>query len=138
MRTVTFSDGFVSTAPPIVGADQETYPIDNNQAATTLFTIDSAVYKSAFIDFELTRKDDFSSYIQTGSINIFFNGTEWIYSVLMTQNDDILSSALDMPQNVMLTFTTLSGVGNLSYSSGAMLSGHAGSFKATITRIKVL
>jgi hypothetical protein len=139
MRTVTFADGFVSTSAPIVeGIEQETYLIENNQLATDLFSIDATQYKSAFIDFELSRSDDVSSYIQTGSLVLFYDGTSWNYSILMTQNDDILAETIVEPYNVVLTFTTSGDVGTLRYASGSMFSSYTGQLKAIVSKVKVV
>jgi hypothetical protein len=139
MRIITFADGFVSTSPPdIEGRDQESFNLLNNQTNTTLFTIDSAQYKSAFIDFELTRSDVSNSYVQTGSITLFYNGTNWIFTFGLTQNDEIISEALDNAYNVVFSFTNALGVGTLKYSSGNMGASYSGKFKILITRVKVV
>lgn len=137
MRVVTFADGFTSTSPPDVeGRDQESYDILNNQTDTELFDIDSLQYKSAFIDFELSRSNDTESYLQTGSMVIFYDGSDWILIPGMTQNDEILSNSLVDPQNVTFSFTNAAGIGTLSYSSGNMDEPHVGKLKLLITRIK--
>lgn len=139
MRVLTFADGFVSTSPPDVeGRDQETYNILNNQTNTTLFSIDSAQYKSAFIDFELSRSDSLGSYVQTGSITLFYNGTSWVFSFGITQNDEIISESLTEVYNVVFSFTNALGVGTLKYSSGNMGASYAGKLRTLITRVKVV
>jgi hypothetical protein len=139
MRVLTFADGFVSASPPDVeGRDQESYNLLNNQTNTTLFSIDSAQYKSAFLDFELSRSDVSDSYVQTGSITLFFDGTNWIFSFGLTQNDEIISDSLDNPFNVVFSFTNALGVGTLKYSSGNMGASYNGKLKVLITRVKVV
>lgn len=139
MRVLTFADGFVSTSPPDVeGRDQETYNILNNQTNTTLFSIDSAQYKSAFIDFELSRSDSLGSYVQTGSITLFYNGTSWVFSFGLTQNDEIISESLTEVYNVVFSFTNALGVGTLKYSSGNMGASYTGKLRTLITRVKVV
>lgn len=139
MRILTFADGFVSTSPPDVeGRDQETYNILNNQTETTLFSIDSAQYKSAFIDFELSRSDSLGSYVQTGSITLFYDGSNWIFTVGITQNDEIISQSLDDIYNVVFSFTNALGVGTLKYSSGNMGESYTGKLRTLITRVKVV
>lgn len=139
MRILTFADGFVSTSPPDVeGRDQETYNILNNQTETTLFSIDSAQYKSAFIDFELSRSDSLGSYVQTGSITLFYDGSNWIFTVGITQNDEIISQSLDEIYNVVFSFTNALGVGTLKYSSGNMGESYTGKLRTLITRVKVV
>jgi hypothetical protein len=139
MRVVTFADGFVSTSPPDVeGRDQESYNILNNQTNATLFTIDSAQYKSAFIDFELTRSDGTNTYVQTGSMTLIYIGSSWVFTVGMTQNDEMVSDALSNAYNVSFLFTTATGVGTLKYNSGSMATPYTGKIKMLITRIKVV
>jgi len=139
MRIVTFADGFVSTSPPDVeGIGQESYNILNNQTTTTLFSIDSAQYKSAFIDFELSRSDSLASYAQTGSITLFYDGSNWIFSFGVTQNDEIISDSLAEDFNVVFSFTNALGIGTLKYSSGNMGASYAGKLKLLITRVKVV
>lgn len=139
MRVLTFADGFVSTSPPDVeGRDQESYNILNNQTNTTLFSIDSTQYKSAFIDFELSRSDSLGSYVQAGSITLFYDGTNWLFSVGITQNDEIISESLDEPYNVVFSFTNSLGVGTLKYSSGNMGASYTGKLRTLITRVKVV
>lgn len=139
MRTVNFADGFVSTSPPDVeGIAQENYNILNNQVNATLFTVDASEYKSVFIDFELTRSDVSNSYLQTGSIVLFYNGTSWNYSTLLTQNDDILSASLALPKDVVLSMVTASGVGTLRYSSGNMGASYLGKIRMVVSKVKVI
>ena len=139
MRTVNFADGFVSTSPPDVeGIAQENYNILNNQVNATLFTVDASEYKSVFIDFELTRSDVSNSYLQTGSIVLFYNGTSWDYSTLLTQNDDILAASLALPKDVVLSMVTASGVGTLRYSSGNMGASYLGKIRMVVSKVKVI
>jgi len=139
MRTVNFADGFVSTSPPDVeGIAQENYNILNNQTNTSLFTIDSTDYKSVFIDFELTRSDVSDSYLQTGSLVLFYNGTSWQYSTLLTQNDDLLAASISLPKEVVLSLVTASGVGTLRYSSGNMGASYSGKIRMVVSKVKVV
>lgn len=139
MRVLTFADGFISTIPPETsGIAQESYNILNDQTDTNLFTIDSTQYKSAFIDFELTRSTSSESYIQTGSIVFYFDGTDWQLITGLTQNDDIISSSLDEAYNVSFSFTNDAGIGTLKYSSGNMVGTYQGKLKLLITRVKVV
>jgi hypothetical protein len=141
MRVINFADGFVSTAVPIVdddGAALETYLLLNNQTNTTILTIDSLSFKSAFIDFEITRKDVSNSYIQTGQLSLYHTSTGWVYSIGMTNNDDIVSYSIDNPFNVVFSFTNSGTVGTLRYSSGNMGSSYEGKLKILISRVKIL
>jgi len=139
MRTVTFADGFVSTSAPIVeGIEQETYNILNNQTNTSLFTIDSADYKSVFIDFELTRSDVSDSFLQTGSMVLYYDGTSWQYSTLLTQGDDLIAASITLPEEVTISMVTALGVGTLRYSSGNMGASYAGKIRMIVSKVKVI
>jgi hypothetical protein len=143
VRIVTFSDGFTSSSEPTVeGGTQEDYPILNNQSsfidfAPNVFSIDSAIYKSAFINYELERFDSGFVYLQAGSFIMSFDGTTWQLQYGSYQGDDLIVDTLVNAQDVELEFSTLSGVGSLKYKSGSMGSGYAGNLKMLITRVLV-
>lgn len=139
MRTVTFADGFVSTSAPIVeGIEQETYNILNNQTNTSLFTIDSADYRSVFIDFELTRSDVSDSFVQTGSIVLYYDGASWQYSTLLTQGDNLIAASISLPEEITISMVTALGVGTFRYSSGNMGASYAGKIRMIVSKVKVI
>lgn len=135
-RIVTFSDSFESaTEPSIEGLVQENYTILNNATDESILTIDSSVYKSAFIDFELKRSDETDSFIETGSLQLIYDGSSWNYAKNISINSELLVTSLENPEHVVLSFQTTDGVGELKYTSGNMGSSYEGTLKISIVRI---
>lgn len=140
-RIVSFIDSMSSVSVPLVtGGSQEDYTIANNQvAAATIFTVDSASYKSAFFSFELFRSETVlavtTSFLQAGTGILSFNGTAWELSIGNYQGDDLIQDALTTDETITLSVSTASGVGSLQYTSGNMLAVYAGEIKMFITRI---
>lgn len=139
MRVVSFADGFTSaTAPAFQGVVQENYDILNNQSSPdSLITFDSTLYSSLFIDFELTRGDLSNYYSQFGKLTIFNDGTNWLLSIGMYNNSDIIQDTIANPEHITLSVSNSGSVGSLDYTSGNMGSGYSGQIKIMVTRIKV-
>ncbi len=135
-RIVDFSDTFTAaTEPSIEGVDQEDYGIQNNATNVVLFSLDSTVYKSAFLDFEISRNDSVDSYQEIGKIQLIYHEETWKIAKGVSIGHEIITESLDNPFNVVLSMTTTLGVGSLKYSSGNMGILYSGSFKISITRI---
>jgi hypothetical protein len=138
-RIVTFSDSFVSASEPqIEGVGQENYTIINNASSEVLFTIDADNYKSAFFSYELIRKDVSNSYIETGKMQLIYDGTNWNFAKNIFINDELIVSDLVNPEHVVFSMQTTDGVGELIYNSGNMGSNYEGTFRISIVRIVTL
>lgn len=138
-RIISFSDGFTSSSTPVVtGGAQENYTILNNQSSPlSLFTIDSADFKSAFISFELEREDVSNEYRQVGNIALSYDGTNWLYTLGNYQGSDIIVTTLSLAKDVKLEISTSVGVGDFKYSSGNMGASYSGNLRISITRIAI-
>ena len=135
-RIVSFADGFSSaSAPDVVGGAQEVYTLLNNQATTAIsgLIFSSSAYRTAFIDYELSRVGG-ATYRQSGSIIVSFNGT-WSLSLGNYQGDSIIEDTLLNTQSITLTIN--SSTGQISYSSGNLASHTSSSLKLNIVRIAV-
>lgn len=136
MRIVTFADGFVSTAPPAAeGQYQQSSEVVNLALNEPLLTMTSE-YRSAFIDFEISRTDIFSSFVETGRLTLVFKDNLWNFSVGLTQGDEILNS--DEPQGVSFSIENVAGQGILKYTSNEMGASYVGSIKMIISKVKAL
>jgi len=135
-RIVTFSDSFTSaTEPQIEGLAQENYLVQNNATSQVLFNIDASTYKSAFFNYELIRKDDSESFIETGKMQIVYDGSSWNFIKNIFTNDELIVSDLINNEHVVLSMQTTGDLGELIYSSGNMGLGYEGSFRISIVRI---
>lgn len=135
-RIVNFADGFTSaTAPQVAGAVQENYIILNNELTGTLFTLDSSLNKTAFVNYELIRKNDLESYTQNGSLIMAFDGTSWLLTEGNFQGNSMITQEFTTdPLSLILTLDTVTGA--LTYSSGNMIgANYIGTFKLNIVRI---
>jgi hypothetical protein len=139
-RLINFSDGFTSASAPVVSAGtQEDFNINNNQVAPyALLAIDAAEYKSAFIDFEISRYNGSFEFRQSGSAIMSYDGTDWILNIGNYQGDDIIQDAITSLEHVVLSVATLAGVGTLSHTSGNMATVHFGKMRTIITRISAI
>jgi hypothetical protein len=136
VRVVEFADSFVSASEPsIEGAGQENYVIENNATNEIIFSIDSENYQSAFLSYELIRKDESTFFIETGEMQLIYNGTEWNYARNIFINDEIFVSEITSPEHVVLSMVTTDGVGDLVYNSGNMGLNYEGTFRISIVRI---
>ena len=135
---MSFADGFTSASEPIVqGFVQENYTILNNQASSaSIFTFDSTVYNSIFIDFELIREDSLDHFSQFGKLTIFNDGTSWLLAIGMYNNSDIIQDSLINPEHITLSVSNSGAIGSLDYTSGNMGSSYSGTFNIMATRIK--
>lgn len=135
MRVVTFADGFVSTTPPVIeGEVRETYTLLNNQSSSTAISgliINSAEFKSAFINYEIERIGT-STYRQVGSFIAAFNGT-WSLTFGNYQGDQIINDTLVNPENITLTINA--STGQVSYTSGNQVGHTSSKLKIYITRV---
>ena len=140
MRVVSFADGFTSaSAPAFQGVIQENYDILNNQSSPdSLITFDSTLYSSLFIDFELTREDSSNYFSQFGRLTIFNDGTNWLLSIGMYNNSDIIQDTIVNPEHITLSVSNSGSIGSLDYTSGNMGSSYLGQFKIMATRIKTV
>jgi hypothetical protein len=139
-RIVTFSDSFVSAQEPsIEGVSQENYEIENNVIDEALFSIDSSIYKSAFIKFELIRQSDLGSYLESGELQLIYADNEWKIAKNIAINDElIVFDQVEQPQQIKLSLVTNAGIGSLLYTSGDMEGEYQGSLRLSITRITIL
>lgn len=136
MRLVNFIDGFTSNSTPVVtGGSQENFSIANNASLTTLLTIDGALYKSAFIDYELERFNTGSTFRQVGTMILSYDGSSWTLNLGNYQGSDLIQDSLSLPEHITLTVSTLSGVATVSYTSGNMTAVYDGNIRMYITRI---
>lgn len=136
MRVVTFADGFVSTAPPVIeGVFQQDEDLLNNVSDQQLITIEDD-YRSAFIDFEISRSDSFGSFAETGRLTLVFKDGLWNFALGLTQGDEIIGSS--NPEGVSFSIENSAGVGILKYTSGNMGSSYFGKIKLIITKVKAL
>lgn len=147
VRVLNFADGFKSSTPPVLtgSATLEPYDIANGASGQTLFTINAAQYKSAFVNYELERSYlDGSSvthaYIQRGQLILAYKDSSWSVSFgpLKDDDDDLLrrlDETLTSPEQVKLYFTTATGVGSLKCDAGTMGAGYEGKIKLNIVRI---
>jgi len=137
---INFTDSFTSSsAPSISGGSQEDYTILNNQAAfvsfSSPFTIDSAGFASAFVNYELERIDATTEYRQSGTLILSFDGTNWVLNLGNYQGNDLIQDNVASPTFVQFQITTSVGVGSLTYKSGNMPSHVSSKIKMDITRI---
>lgn len=134
MRILTFADGFTSSASPTgAGSIQEAYNIENLETSELLFTLDSNIYRSMFADYELVRKTNTESFIQTGSFIIAFNGT-WGITYGNFSGDDLLQTDPPMGSDVTLSIDAITG--DLTYSTGFIAGvAYEGTLKLNATRI---
>lgn len=138
-RIVTFSDSFTSASEPTIeGLGQENYEILNNATDEELFSIDSVNYKSAFFSFEMIRKDSLGEFVETGKMQLIFDGTNWNFARNISIGSEIIVNAIENPEHVVFSIQTTSGVGQLKYSSGNMSTGYEGTFRISIVRIAIL
>lgn len=138
-RIVTFADGFVSASePPVEIQEPEVYSISNNSSGN-IFSINLTTYKSAFAEYQLTRKTNLGEFIQIGKLSIFHDGANWNMAFGVYNGNDLIVPDIESPEQVKLTISTIGGIGTLSYESGNMTgTNYAGSLKLFITRISVL
>lgn len=135
-RIVTFADSFVSaTEPSLEGINQEDYVIQNNVIDQALFTINQSVYKSAFFDYEIIRSDDSGTYSEVGRFQFLYDNGSWQYAKGIAAGEEVISSEIVEPYNVVFSFSTLAGVGTFKYSSGNMGLNYSGTLKISISRI---
>lgn len=135
MRVVTFADGFVSTTPPVIeGEVRETYTLLNNQSSPVNISgliIDSAEFKSAFINFEIERIGT-STYRQVGSFIAAYNGS-WSLTFGNYQGDQIINDSLVNPENITLSIDGTTG--QVSYTSGNQTGHTSSKLKIYITKV---
>lgn len=135
MRVVTFADGFVSTTPPVIeGEVRETYTLLNNQSSPVNISgliINSAEFKSAFINFEIERIG-VSTYRQVGSFIAAYNGS-WSITFGNYQGDQIINDSLVVPQNITLSIDA--STGQVSYTSGNQTGHTSSKLKIYITKV---
>ena len=135
-RIVTFADGFTSSsAPSVSGAQQEIYPLLNNQSTTPVagLIFASSGVKSFFASFELERLGTIS-YRQAGQMQASFNGT-WTLTFGNYSGDSIIDDTLSATKSIVLTIDATTG--QLSYSSGNLAGHTASNLRIVITRIEV-
>jgi hypothetical protein len=134
---VSFADGFTSgSSPNIEGSGQEDFVILNNQSSSLeIFTLDSVDFKSAFVNFELTRKDVSNEFRQAGQFILSYNGSAWTMNVGNYQGSDLIADSLTSSEKITLTVTTSLGVASVKYTSGNMGSSYTGELKCSFTRI---
>lgn len=137
-RIASFADGFTSaTAPTLEGASQDDYTLLNNQASATDVTglvFSSVEYKSAFLDFTLTRSDDTPLlFTQTGSAIASYDGSTWSLEFGNFIGDSLIQDTLTNDEHVILSIT---GVGQVQYQTGNMGTGH--SCELSISSIRIL
>lgn len=142
MRILNFSDGFTSSSAPLISGSgsQEDYVINNNATGVTLFTVDSAQYKTYFMDYELIRQDVGGVYVQQGGIILGYDGSDWTLTFGNYQGVDLIQDStgtISSPEMIILEVSTLSGVGTVTYDSGAMGGSYSGELKLIITRVSV-
>lgn len=138
-RIVTFSDSFTSASEPTVeGVGQENYEVLNNASDEALFSIDSNNYKSAFFSFELIRKDSLGEFVETGKMQLIFDGVNWNFVKNISIGSEMVVSTIDSPEHVVFSIQTTAGVGELTYSSGNMGASYEGTFRISIVRIAIL
>lgn len=126
MRVVNFSDGFTSTTPPTgIGSAQEDYIILNNVTNGPLFTMNHAVNKTAFADFELIR----GAFHQSGSMIIAYDGA-WSITFGNFSGDDMINDPILSAEQISIHIDAVSGL--ISYDSGDLT---AGTLKLNITRV---
>lgn len=138
-RIISFSDGFTSSTAPIIAGSstQENFIIANSATATSLMTIDSVTYKSAFFDYTLKRADVSDSFIQNGKGIMGFDGSSWSITFGNFQNDDLVVDTAPVAEQVYFYMTTSLGIGSLVYDSGTMSGTYSGSLSLSIIRITV-
>lgn len=138
-RIVTFSDSFTSATQPFIeGVTQENYPIENNASGISLFSIDASEYKTAFVSFEIARGDILGSYIESGKMQLLFDGTNWNMVKNISINDEIIVDAITLPQHVVFSMQTSGTIGELIYSSGTMSGFYTGTFRISIVRMAIV
>lgn len=140
MRILSFPDGFTSSSAPLVegAGSQENFVINNNATAVELLTIDSAQYKTYFMDYELIRQDVGGTYVQQGGIILGYDGSDWVITFGNYQGVDLVQDStgtIDVPEKIKLYVSTTLGVCSLKYDSGAMGGSYAGELKLIITRV---
>lgn len=136
MRIVSFIDGFTSNSTPsVTGGSQENFTVLNNAALTTILTLDGALYKSAFIDYELERLSTGSTFRQAGSMILSYDGSVWSLNTGNFQGSELIQDTITLPEHITLSVSTALGVCTLSYTSGNMSPTYSGNLKMYITRI---
>ena len=136
-RILSFADGFTSSTAPLISgtATQEDFVITNNVTGTTLLTIASASYKTAFFDYNLMRTDVGGVYIQQGAGIMSYDGTDWTVTFGNYIGSDLIVDTSPTTNQVKFYMTTSTGVGSLKYDSGAMGGSYSGEVSFAITRI---
>lgn len=142
-RILNFADGFTSATAPTSGggATQEEYAILNNTLGGTLFTTDKTMIRSVFINYELMRKNNDGTFVQTGQMTLQYDGTAWNFSLGNFKTNYqggeysmLRSDAIESVEEVQLLIDPVSGA--LTYNSGNMNSlSYDGTFILDITRI---
>jgi hypothetical protein len=138
-RIISFSDGFTSSTAPILagGSLFEEYTILNATLGGTLFTIDSSLYKTAFVDYELIREDSGNTYIQQGSFILAYDSTTWAIVPGNFTGVDMLRDTTESITNPYEIILDISSLGVLTYDSGNMGVSYVGTLKLNITRVAV-
>lgn len=130
---IDFSDGFTSaSAPTGASGNAESYTIANNITGGAVFTMNSTVNKSAFIDYELRRSTSLGVFIQSGSMILSYDGS-WSVSYGNYMGDEMIVDTVSNTEHVKLSLN--SGTGALTYDSGNMSgTGYTGTLKLNIVR----
>lgn len=135
MRVVTFADGFVSTTPPVLeGEVSESYTLLNNQSSPANISgliINSADYKSAFVNYEIERIGT-TTYRQVGSFIAVYNGT-WSITFGNFQGNEVIADSLVNPENITISINA--STGQVSYTSGNQAGHTSSKLKIYITKV---
>ena len=133
-RVLNFSDGFTSTtAPTGAGGAQENYTIANNTVGGAILTLNYAINKTAFIDYELIRTTSLGTFAQAGSLIMAYD-TSWLLTEGNYQGDEMIVATISSTEHVKIILNSSTGV--LTYDSGNMLgTGYSGTLKLNIVRI---
>lgn len=138
-RVINFSDGFTSSTMPTLagGSLFEEYAILNATLGGALFTIDSSLYKTAFVDYELIREDSGDTYIQQGSFILAYDSAVWAIVPGNFTGVDMLRDTTESIANPYEIILDISSLGVLTYDSGNMGVSYVGTLKLNITRVAV-
>ena len=136
-KIIEFADGFSSaSAPDIEGGTQEVISLLNNQTGTAISELDFDGFSSVFIDFEVHRFDDVSTFRQVGTAIFRKNPSTllWSFDLGNYTGDSIIEESISSPEHIVLS---IDGSGQVSYDSGNMGSGHTAILKIVLLRFLV-
>jgi hypothetical protein len=131
-RVISFADGFTSSsAPTISSGSEESFTLNNNQAATNI-GIDLSGYRAAFVNYSIRRSDTVTTVEQSGDIVFHYDGAAWNIERGNYVGDSVLADSIVNTYDVVLS---MSGT-NVRYATGNMVGGtHTCTIKMEIVRL---